>query len=65
MLVAKYKYKKDLKNSIGQSLKYQETSLFGEEYKYNGRFTVVGPAAYNRKWYGEVTIENGLIARVQ
>ena len=64
MLVAKYKYKKDLKDSIGKSLKYQETSIFGEEYKYNGRFAVVGPAAYNRKWYGEVTIKNGLIARV-
>jgi hypothetical protein len=36
MMLANYKSKKDLKNSIGQPLKYQETSMFGPEYRSTG-----------------------------
>ena len=64
MLVARYKYKKDLKNSIGHSLKYQETSIFGPEFLPDGRFCVVGPGAYNRKWYAEVTMRCGRVDKV-
>jgi hypothetical protein len=60
-----YKAKKDLKASVGKPLGYVETSLFGTEYKPNGKFCVVGPDAYNdRRWYAEVTMENGLIKKV-
>jgi len=65
MLVAKYKTKKLLKESIGKQLLYTETSLFGNEYKDNGTFCVVGPSAYQRKWFAEITIENGLIKKVK
>lgn len=65
MLVARYQHKSDLKKSIGQRLKYQETSLFGLEYKDNGKFCVVGPEAYVRKWFAEVTMENGYIKTVK
>ena len=64
MLVAKYKYKKDLKGSIGKSLLYEETSMFGSEYSSDGKFTVVGPAAYIRNWYAAVTMKNDKIVKV-
>ena len=65
MMGASYKTKKDLKAAIGKPLRYVETSMFGEEYKPNGQFNVVGPCAYtNRKWYATVTMENDLIKRV-
>ena len=64
MLGASYKTKKDLKASIGQPLRYVETSIFGAEYRENGKFCVVGPSPTQRKWYAEVTMENGKIAKV-
>ena len=65
MLAAHYKTKKSLTESVGKRLKYQETSLFGEEFKENGSFCVVGPSAYQRKWYAEVVMKEGLIAKVK
>lgn len=64
MLVANYQTKKDLKVSLGKLLNFTETSFFGEEFKSNGKFCVVGPSATNRKWYAEVTMENDRIAKV-
>jgi hypothetical protein len=65
MLGAAYKTKKALKDSVGQPLRYIETSFFGLEFKENGTFAVVGPDPYrNRKWYAQVTMENGLIKKV-
>lgn len=64
MLVATYPTKRDLRASIGQPLRYEETSLFGPEYKADGTFPVVGPGAYERKWYAQVTVENGVIVAV-
>lgn len=65
MMGARYPTKKALKASVGQPLRYEETSIFGPEYKANGTFCVVGPSPYQRKWYAEVTMENGLIRRVK
>ena len=65
MIVAKYKTKKDLKSSVGQPLRYEETSIFGLEYRATGKFCVVGPSAYERKWYAEVTMQDGLILKVK
>lgn len=65
MLVANYKYKKDLKARIGERLSYTETSLFGAEYRKDGRLVVVGPSAYNRRWFAEVLMRNGLIEGVK
>ncbi len=59
-----YKAKKDLKGAVGKRLNYSETSLFGLEYKSTGKFAVVGPSAYERKWYAEVTMENDIIKKV-
>ena len=64
MMAALYKTKKELKESIGKPLKYRETSFFGLEFKANGTFAVVGPSEYERKWFAQVTMENGLIKKV-
>jgi hypothetical protein len=64
MMAASYKTKKDLKSAIGKELRYVETSMFGEEYRANGTFCVVGPSAYDRKWYASVTMKDGVVAKV-
>lgn len=64
MMGALYKTKKDLKASIGKSLNYEETSMFGNEYKADGKFCVVGPSPTNRKWFAEVTMVAGKINKV-
>jgi hypothetical protein len=64
MMGAIYKTKKELKAAVGQSLRYEETSFFGEEYKANGKFCVVGPSPRERKWFAEVTMVNGKIDKV-
>lgn len=64
MMGASYRTKKDLKAAIGKPLRYVETSMVGAEYRPDGKFCVVGPSPYERKWYAEVTMENGLIKKV-
>ena len=63
MIQAHYKSKKELKDSVGKPLMYNETSIFGEEYKADGKFCVAdySPA---RKWFAQVTMKNGLIFKV-
>ena len=65
MMGASYKTKKDLKAAIGKELRYVETSMFGAEYTPNGKFCVVGPSPYERKWYAEVTMKDGRIEKVK
>ena len=64
MMVACYKTKKDLKNSIGQTLRYEETSAFSQECSENATFPVVGPSAYVRKWYAKISMVDGKISKV-
>jgi hypothetical protein len=64
MIVAFYKTKAELKAAVGEPLRYGETSIFGREFDPNGRFAVVGPSEYKRKWYATVTMINGRIAKV-
>ena len=70
MLIFNYESKKDLKESIGQPLKYTETSFFGEEYKSNG--TLVGcnrpslpEGTGTREFFAEVSMKDNLINRVK
>ena len=64
MMAAPYKHKKDLKAAVGEPLRYIETSMFGPEYVSTGKFPVVGPGPYDRKWYAEVTMEDDIIIKV-
>ena len=59
-----YKTKKELKAAVGKPLGYSETSMFGPEYKATGSFAVVGPSAYERKWFATVHMKDGKIAKV-
>lgn len=66
MLIAQgYRTKKDLKSKVGYAFDYYEVSHSGrDEYYPNGCFTVVGPSAYNRRWYAQVTLKDGVIVKV-
>ena len=65
MLVATYKTKKALKAAKGEPLRFEETSMFGPEFKSDGTFCVVGPGAYKRDWWATITMKDGLIAKVE
>lgn len=56
-----YPTKKALKEAVGQRLRYSETSIFGPEYKSNGTFAVTDPT---HKWFAQVTMVDGKIAKV-
>lgn len=62
-----YKTKKDLKQKgIGKTPDFIETSMFGNEYKGDGKYVVVGPDPYrDRKWFAEVEVSQGLISKVK
>jgi hypothetical protein len=64
MMGASYKTKKSLKENVGKSLRYVETSMFGSEYSPNGSFCVVGPSPHDRKWYANVTMKDDIIVKV-
>ena len=74
MMIFVYKSKKQLKENIGKSLRYIETSMFGEEYTKNGTITGCNRPyspeygqiedRKGREFFANVTIENGLIKAV-
>ena len=67
-LIVKYPSKKVLKESIGQRLKYIETSLFGPEYQDNGTLTVANRphiTGIGREFFANVTMQSGLIKGVK
>ena len=71
MLVFRYETKKALTAAVGEPLKYRETSFFGPEYKDNGRLTgsnrpfspEIGGVG-TREYFANVTMQDGLIAKV-
>ena len=67
-MIAIYPSKKVLKENIGNRLKYSETSIFGSEYKDNGILTVANRphiTGIGREFFAQVTMQNGLIAKVK
>ena len=68
MIAIRIKSKKALKEMIGQDISslVEETSLHGNEYTGNdARLPFVGPGAYQRKFFGQITTENGILRRVK
>jgi len=68
MIVFNYPSKKVLKENIGNPLSYIETSMFGNEYVRSG--TLVGAnrphiTGQGREFFAKVTMQDGLIARVE
>ncbi len=67
-LVVKYPSKKVLKESIGQRLRYIETSMFGPEYRDDGVLTVANRphiTGIGREFFANVTMESGIIKGVK
>ncbi len=68
MIVFDYASKKDLKASIGQPLKYIETSMFGPQYRENGMLTGANRphiTGKGREFFANVIMENGIIKSVK
>lgn len=66
-MIVLYPSKKVLKENIGQRLKYQETSMFGPEYRDNGVLTVANRphiTGMGREFFAQVTMKDGLIQKV-
>ena len=66
-MVVVYPSKKELKASVGQRLRYIETSMFGPEYRDNGTITVANRphiTKMGREFFAQVTMTNGLITKV-
>lgn len=67
-MIVHYPSKKALKEEVGKSLRYTETSMFGAEYKANGKLTVANRphiTGLGREFFAQVTMRDGLIARVE
>ena len=70
MMILNYESKKQLKENIGNRLKYTETSFFGEEYKSNGSFVGCNRPSLpegtgTREFFAEVTMVDDLISEVK
>ena len=68
MMILNYPSKKELKENIGQSLRYTETSMFGPEYVDDGNFTGCNRphlTGYKREFFAEVSMLDGKIAKVK
>lgn len=68
-MILNYRSKKELKENIGEPLRYTETSFFGNEYLPNGTFCgsnrpqITG--IKGREFFAEVTMREGLIEKVK
>ena len=68
MMLFLYKSKKELKDAIGEKLKYEETSIFGNEYISNGNITGANRphlTGIGREFFATVTLENDIIKKVK
>ena len=70
MMIFNYESKKQMKECIGQPLRYTETSLFGEEYKSEGSFVGCNRPSLpegtgTREFFAKVTMEDNLIKEVE
>jgi hypothetical protein len=67
-MIVLYPTKKELKDSIGEPLKYQETSMFGNEYRSNGSFSGCNRphlTGFKREFFARITMADGKISRVE
>ena len=67
-MVFDYPSKKELKASIGQALKFRETSLFGPEYRSTG--SLIGCnrphiTGHKREFFASVIMKDDKIAEVK
>ena len=68
MLIFNYPSKKVLKEQIGQTLRYTETSIFGAQYRPDGWLTGANRphiTGMGREFFAQVLLEDGRIAKVK
>ena len=70
MKYKRFESKKELKENIGNRLRYTETSMFGDEYKSNGRFSGCNRpydprGTGTREFFAGVTMVDDLITKVE
>lgn len=68
MIVFVYPSKKVMKENIGKSLRYIETSIFGNEYVSDGKLVGANRphiTGIGREFFAEIEMENGLIKKVK
>lgn len=70
MMIFNYESKKQMKECIGQPLRYTETSFFGNEYKSNGTFAGCNRPSLpegtgTREFFAEVTMQDDKILNVK
>lgn len=68
-MLVHYASKKAMKECLGKTLRYEETSLFGSEYRDNGWLTVTGRPSHStvvkREFFARVLMKDGLIEKVE
>jgi len=68
MLLTGYASKAQLKAAIGQPLRYRETSMFGNEFRADGKFCAAHRPAITglpgREFFANITMADGKIAKV-
>jgi hypothetical protein len=67
MLIFDYPSKKVLKENVGKPLRFRETSLFGAEFRENGRLTGCNRphmTGHKREFFANVVMSDGLIKSV-
>lgn len=68
MMACNCKTKKELKVLIGTDIRDRliETSMFGKEYKPDMQgVPIVGPGAYQRKWYAQIWVKDNMLWKVK
>jgi len=70
MMIFNYESKKELKENIGNQLRYTETSFFGNEYESNGTFIGCNRPSLpegtgTREFFASVTMQDDLIIGVK
>jgi hypothetical protein len=68
MIILDYPSKKVLREQVGRPLRYIETSIFVPEHRDNG--TLIGAnrpnvTGHKREFFANVTMKDGLIAKVR
>lgn len=68
MIIFDYPSKKELKEQIGNRLRYIETSMFGPEYRSNGTLTGANRphiTGKGKEFFANVTMQDDLIIKVK
>ncbi|UOL48588.1 hypothetical protein QGX12_gp056 [Pseudomonas phage Kremar] len=68
MLIFDYPTKKAMKEAVGQPLKYKETSLFGPEFRPDGKLCGCNRphlTGHKREFFANVTLKDGNIVKVE